>query len=71
MPSDNLRGAPPQRSPVHFSTGDDTMRHEVCHASGWMATAAEVETRWKMALIERVAYEVIAGELDHHVRSAR
>ncbi|MFF0465162.1 class II fumarate hydratase [Streptomyces mexicanus] len=73
VPADRYWGAQTQRSLVHFSIGDDHMPKEVYHAYGHVKkAAAAVNGRagrlpaWKADLIERVANEVISGQLDDH-----
>jgi fumarate hydratase, class II len=71
VPADHYWGAQTQRSLQHFTIGRDRMPTEVYHAYGYVKkTAAIVNTRagrlpeWKGRLIERVADEVISGQLD-------
>jgi fumarate hydratase class II len=71
VPADKYWGAQTQRSLVHFSIGDDRMPKAVYHAYGQVKKAAAIVNGhagrlppWKAALIEKVAGEVIAGELD-------
>ncbi|WP_281154051.1 class II fumarate hydratase [Streptomyces sp. HYC2] len=73
VPADRYWGAQTQRSLIHFSIGDDRMPKAVYHAYGYVKkAAATVNGRagrlpaWKARLIEKVADEVIAGELDDH-----
>ncbi|MFJ8364228.1 class II fumarate hydratase [Streptomyces sp. NPDC093984] len=73
VPADRYWGAQTQRSLTHFSIGDDHMPKEVYHAYGHVKMAAAIVNgragrlpAWKARLIERVADEVIAGELDDH-----
>ncbi|MFF4653313.1 class II fumarate hydratase [Streptomyces sp. NPDC001380] len=73
VPADRYWGAQTQRSLIHFSIGDDRMPKAVYHAYGHVKrAAAAVNGRagrlpaWKADLIERVAGEVIAGDLDDH-----
>ncbi|MFB7507836.1 lyase family protein, partial [Streptomyces broussonetiae] len=73
VPADRYWGAQTQRSLIHFSIGDDRMPKAVYHAYGYVKkAAAAVNGRagrlpaWKADLIQRVADEVIAGELDDH-----
>ncbi|AJE43433.1 fumarate hydratase [Streptomyces nodosus] len=73
VPADRYWGAQTQRSLIHFSIGDDRMPKAVYHAYGHVKkAAARVNGRagrlpgWKAELIERVADEVIDGELDGH-----
>ncbi|WP_316772481.1 class II fumarate hydratase [Streptomyces sasae] len=73
VPADRYWGAQTQRSLVHFSIGDDRMPKAVYHAYGYVKkAAAAVNGRagrlpaWKADLIQRVADEVIKGELDEH-----
>ncbi|MEU6769720.1 class II fumarate hydratase [Streptomyces sp. NPDC046759] len=73
VPADRYWGAQTQRSLIHFSIGDDRMPKAVYHAYGYVKkAAAAVNGRagrlpaWKAELIQRVADEVIAGELDEH-----
>ncbi|GHH09521.1 lyase family protein [Streptomyces lanatus] len=73
VPADRYWGAQTQRSLTHFSIGDDHMPKEVYHAYGHVKKAAAIVNgragrlpAWKARLIERVAGEVIAGELDDH-----
>ncbi|MEV7388405.1 class II fumarate hydratase [Streptomyces sp. NPDC091215] len=73
VPADRYWGAQTQRSLVHFSIGDDRMPKAVYHAYGYVKkAAAAVNGRagrlpaWKADLIQRVADEVITGELDEH-----
>src|SRR5882757_4181200 len=71
VPADRYWGAQTQRSLIHFSIGDDRMPKAVYHAYGYVKKAAAIVNGragrlplWKAALIERVADEVIAGQLD-------
>src|ERR1700758_4462539 len=71
VPADRYWGAQTQRSLEHFDIGNDRMPKEVYHAYGYVKKAAAiVNTRagrlpeWKGRLIERVADEVISGQLD-------
>ncbi|GAA4256775.1 class II fumarate hydratase [Dactylosporangium darangshiense] len=71
VPADRYWGAQTQRSLLHFDIGDDRMPKEVYHAYGYVKKAAAIVNAragrlpdWKAQLIERVADEVIAGELD-------
>jgi fumarate hydratase class II len=73
VPADRYWGAQTQRSLVHFSIGDDRMPKAVYHAYGHVKKAAAVVNgragrlpAWKAGLIEKVAGEVIAGQLDEH-----
>ncbi|MGW5232567.1 class II fumarate hydratase [Streptomyces nodosus] len=73
VPADRYWGAQTQRSLIHFSIGDDRMPKAVYHAYGHVKkAAARVNGRagrlpgWKAELIERVADEIIDGELDGH-----
>ncbi|WP_034263672.1 class II fumarate hydratase [Actinospica robiniae] len=73
VPADRYWGAQTQRSLIHFSIGDDRMPKAVYHAYGYVKKAAAIVNgragrlpEWKSALIQRVADEVIAGELDGH-----
>lgn len=73
VPADKYWGAQTQRSLIHFSIGDDRMPKAVYRAYGHVKKAAAAVNghagrlpRWKAALIERVADEVITGELDEH-----
>ncbi|MGV9643299.1 class II fumarate hydratase [Streptomyces sp. NPDC003333] len=73
VPADRYWGAQTQRSLIHFSIGDDHMPKAVYHAYGHVKRAAAVVNgragrlpAWKASLIERVAEEVIAGDLDEH-----
>jgi fumarate hydratase, class II len=73
VPADKYWGAQTQRSLVHFSIGDDRMPKAVYHAYGQVKKAAAIVNgragrlpRWKAELIDRVADEVIAGQLDEH-----
>src|SRR6202522_3775068 len=73
VPADRYWGAQTQRSLIHFSIGDDRMPKPVYHAYGHVKKAAAVVNgragrlpAWKAELIEKVADEVIAGELDEH-----
>jgi fumarate hydratase class II len=71
VPADRLWGAQTQRSLIHFSIGDDHMPKAVYHAYGYVKKAAAIVNaaagklpQDKAALIEQVADEVIAGQLD-------
>jgi fumarate hydratase class II len=71
VPADRYWGAQTQRSLVHFSIGDDRMPKAVYHAYGQVKKAAAIVNgrdgrlpEWMAQLIERVADEVIAGQLD-------
>ncbi|WP_445527545.1 class II fumarate hydratase [Streptomyces cyslabdanicus] len=73
VPADRYWGAQTQRSLIHFSIGDDRMPKAVYHAYGHVKKAAAIVNgragrlpAWKASLIEKVADEVIAGELDDH-----
>jgi fumarate hydratase class II len=73
VPADKYWGAQTQRSLIHFSIGDDRMPKAVYHAYGHVKKAGAVVNgragrlpAWKAELIEKVADEVIAGELDAH-----
>jgi fumarate hydratase class II len=73
VPADKYWGAQTQRSLIHFSIGNDRMPKAVYHAYGYVKkAAATVNGRggrlpaWKAELIEKVADEVIAGQLDEH-----
>ncbi|MFF3166370.1 class II fumarate hydratase [Streptomyces sp. NPDC003273] len=73
VPADRYWGAQTQRSLIHFSIGDDHMPKAVYHAYGQVKRAAAIVNgragrmpAWKAGLIERVADEVIAGDLDDH-----
>jgi len=73
VPADRYWGAQTQRSLIHFSIGDDRMPKAVYHAYGYVKKAAAIVNGragrlpgWKAALIERVADEVIAGQLDEN-----
>ncbi|GED88968.1 class II fumarate hydratase [Streptomyces sp. 6-11-2] len=73
VPADRYWGAQTQRSLIHFSIGDDRMPKAVYHAYGYVKKAAAIVNgragrlpAWKARLIEKVADEVIAGELDDH-----
>jgi fumarate hydratase, class II len=73
VPADKYWGAQTERSLVHFSIGEDRMPKAVYHAYGQVKKAAAIVNgragrlpRWKAELIERVADEVIAGQLDEH-----
>ena len=73
VPADRYWGAQTERSLVHFSIGDDRMPKAVYHAYGHVKKAAAILNgragrlpKWKAELIERVADEVIATELDEH-----
>jgi fumarate hydratase, class II len=71
--ADKYWGAQTQRSLIHFSIGDDRMPKAVYHAYGHVKKAAAVVNgraghlpAWKAGLIEKVADEVISGQLDEH-----
>jgi fumarate hydratase, class II len=73
VPADKYWGAQTQRSLIHFSIGDDRMPKAVYHAYGHVKKAAAVVNgragrlpAWKAELIQKVADEVIAGDLDEH-----
>ena len=73
VPADRYWGAQTERSLVHFSIGDDRMPKAVYHAYGHVKKAAAILNgragrlpKWKAELIERVADEVIATQLDEH-----
>jgi fumarate hydratase class II len=73
VPADRYWGAQTQRSLIHFSIGDDRMPKAVYHAYGYVKKAAAIVNGragrlpgWKAQLIERVADEVIAGQLDEN-----
>ncbi|MGW5124058.1 class II fumarate hydratase [Streptomyces sp. NPDC004069] len=73
VPADRYWGAQTQRSLIHFSIGDDRMPKAVYHAYGHVKKAAAIVNgragrlpSWMAGLIEKVADEVIAGELDDH-----
>jgi fumarate hydratase, class II len=73
VPADKYWGAQTQRSLIHFSIGDDRMPKAVYHAYGHVKKAAAVVNgragrlpAWKAELIEKVADEVITGQLDEH-----
>jgi fumarate hydratase, class II len=73
VPAGRYWGAQTQRSLIHFSIGNDRMPKAVYHAYGHVKKAAAVVNGraerlpgWKAGLIERVADEVITGELDDH-----
>ncbi|MEU1592900.1 class II fumarate hydratase [Streptomyces sp. NPDC005708] len=73
VPADRYWGAQTQRSLIHFSIGDDRMPKAVYHAYGYVKKAAALVNGragrlpgWKAGLIQQVADEVIAGELDDH-----
>ncbi|WP_369386271.1 class II fumarate hydratase [Streptomyces sp. CG1] len=73
VPADRYWGAQTQRSLIHFSIGDDRMPKAVYHAYGYVKkAAAAVNGRagrlpaWQADLIQRVADEVIVGDLDDH-----
>jgi fumarate hydratase, class II len=73
VPADKYWGAQTQRSLIHFSIGDDRMPKAVYHAYGHVKKAAAIVNgragrlpAWKAELIEKVADEVIAGDLDEH-----
>jgi fumarate hydratase class II len=73
VPADRYWGAQTQRSLVHFSIGDDRMPVAVCQALGYVKQAAATVNGqagrlpgWMADLIERVAGEVIDGQLDEH-----
>jgi fumarate hydratase, class II len=71
VPANHYWGAQTQRSLEHFNIGHDRMPKEVYHAYGYVKKAAAVVNTaagrlpaWKGQLIERVADEVISGQLD-------
>jgi fumarate hydratase, class II len=71
VPAGRYWGAQTQRSLIHFSIGDDRMPKAVYHAYGYVKKAAAIVNgragrlpAWKAGLIQRVADEVIAGQLD-------
>jgi fumarate hydratase class II len=73
VPADRYWGAQTQRSLIHFSIGDDRMPKAVYHAYGYVKKAAAIVNgragrlpAWKAGLIERVADEVIASQLDEN-----
>ncbi|MEU5641129.1 class II fumarate hydratase [Streptomyces milbemycinicus] len=73
VPADRYWGAQTQRSLIHFSIGDDRMPTAVYRAYGHVKKAAAIVNgrtgrlpAWKSELIQRVADEVIGGELDEH-----
>jgi fumarate hydratase, class II len=73
VPADRYWGAQTQRSLIHFSIGDDRMPKAVYHAYGYVKKAAAIVNGrdgrlpgWMAQLIERVADEVIAGQLDEN-----
>ena len=73
VPADRYWGAQTQRSLIHFSIGHDRMPKAVYHAYGYVKKAAALVNgragrlpAWKATLIERVADEVIAGQLDEN-----
>jgi fumarate hydratase, class II len=73
VPADRYWGAQTQRSLIHFSIGDDRMPKAVYHAYGYVKKAAAIVNgrdgrlpAWMAQLIERVADEVIAGQLDEN-----
>jgi fumarate hydratase class II len=73
VPADRYWGAQTQRSLIHFSIGDDKMPKAVYHAYGYVKKAAAIVNGrdgrlpgWRAQLIERVADEVIAGQLDEN-----
>ncbi|MER6078116.1 class II fumarate hydratase [Streptomyces sp. NPDC001833] len=73
VPADRYWGAQTQRSLIHFSIGDDRMPKAVYHAYGYVKRAAAAVNgragrlpKWQADLIQRVAGEVTAGELDDH-----
>jgi fumarate hydratase class II len=73
VPADRYWGAQTQRSLIHFSIGNDRMPKAVYHAYGHVKKAAASVNgragrlpRWKADLIQRVADEVIHGQLDDH-----
>src|SRR5882757_5194081 len=73
VPADRYWGAQTQRSLIHFSIGDDRMPKAVYHAYGHVKKAAAIVNGrdgrlpgWMAQLIERVADEVIAGQLDEN-----
>ena len=71
VPADRYWGAQTQRSLEHFNIGHDRMPKEVYHAYSYVKKAAAIVNtgagrlpQWKGRLIERVADEVISGQLD-------
>ncbi len=73
VPAGRYWGAQTQRSLIHFSIGDDRMPKAVYHAYGYVKKAAAIVNGrdgrlpgWMAQLIERVADEVIAGQLDEN-----
>ena len=73
VPADKYWGAQTQRSLQHFSIGNDKMPVEVYRAYGYVKKAAARVNgeagrlpAWKSDLIQRVADEVIGGDLDEH-----
>ncbi|GAA4670006.1 class II fumarate hydratase [Gordonia humi] len=73
VPADKYWGAQTQRSLQHFSIGNDKMPVEVYRAYGYVKKAAARVNgaagrlpAWKADLIEKVAAEVIDGDLDEH-----
>ncbi|MFG2884777.1 class II fumarate hydratase [Streptomyces sp. NPDC048297] len=73
VPADRYWGAQTQRSLVHFSIGNDRMPKAVYHAYGHVKKAAAIVNGragrlpvWQSRLIQRVADEVVAGDLDDH-----
>jgi fumarate hydratase, class II len=73
VPAGKYWGAQTQRSLIHFSIGDDRMPKAVYHAYGHVKKAAAIVNgragrlpAWKAELIEKVADEVIVGQLDEH-----
>ena len=71
VPANHYWGAQTQRSLIHFDIGHDKMPTEVYRAYGYVKKAAAiVNTKagrlppWKGQLIEKVADEVISGQLD-------
>ncbi|MEV1178471.1 lyase family protein, partial [Nonomuraea sp. NPDC049784] len=71
VPADHYWGAQTQRSLIHFDIGNDRMPTAVYHAYGYIKKAAAIVNahdgrlpQWQADLIERVADEVIRGELD-------
>jgi fumarate hydratase, class II len=73
VPANRYWGAQTQRSLIHFSIGDDKMPKAVYHAYGYVKKAAAIVNGrdgrlpdWMAQLIERVADEVIAAQLDEN-----
>jgi fumarate hydratase, class II len=71
VPADHYWGAQTQRSLIHFDIGDDRMPKAVYHAYGYIKKAAAIVNAeagrlpgWRADVIERVADEVIRGDLD-------